>query len=166
MPGTFLHAGELLVDAALRAASEKAHLSGVRPRQVQVFDAEGRDERGWVLPVAHLDVVPFRAVEPALGDDVRLEPVAGATGLAFDHDAIVAFVAERVRQDHEDPADPYALLDEPFTLLELRRLHEAVLGRALAKDTFRRRMEQHLSDTGELRDGVVGKPARLWRRRP
>ncbi len=165
LPGTFLHAGERLVDAALRALREKAALDGVRPVQLHVFDALDRDDRGWVIAVAHLDVVPYERIEPALGGQVALEPVADLAGLAFDHDEILRFATEHVRREHETRPDPFALLPEPFTLLDLRRLHEAVTGTPLVKDTFRRRMVPHLTETGGTRDGVVGKPARLWERR-
>jgi len=162
LPGTFLHASERLVDAALRALREKAGLTGVQPLQLHVFDAPDRDDRGWVLSVAHLDVVPFARIEPALDGRVALEPVQAVSGLAFDHDQIVRFATEHVRREHTTRPDPFALLDEPFTLLDLQHLHEAVGGETLVKDTFRRRMQQHLTETGNTRDGVVGKPARLW----
>jgi len=58
------------------------------------------------------------------------------------------------------------LAGDEFTLLELQRLHEAVGGRALQKDTFRRRVRDALADTGRLISGTVGKPARLHRLRP
>ena len=32
--------------------------TGLNPRQLHVFDAPDRDDRGWVLSVAHCDVVP------------------------------------------------------------------------------------------------------------
>lgn len=166
LPGTFLHAGEHLFDAALRALREKAGLTGVRPLQLHVFDAPDRDDRGWVLSVAHLDVVPFTRIEPALGGQVALEPVGTVSDLAFDHAEIVKFATEHVRREHEAGPDPFGLLPEPFTLLDLQHLHEAVAGKTLTKDTFRRRMQQHLTETGETRDGVVGKPARLWVHRP
>ena len=50
-----------------------------------------------------------------------------------------------------------------FTLLQLRHLHEAVLGRPLPKDTFRRRMQSQLKATNRHQQGVVGKPALLFR---
>lgn len=165
LPGAFLHAGEHLVDAALRSLREKAGLTGVRPLQLHVFDAPDRDDRGWVLSVAHLDVVPFARIEPALGGRIVLEPVRAVSGLAFDHDQIVRFATEHVRHEHKIGPDPFTLLPEPFTLLDLQHLHEAVAGTSLIKDTFRRRMQQHLAETGETRGGVVGKPARLWIRR-
>lgn len=109
--------------------------------------------------------VPHERIEPALGGPVARAPVATISGLAFDHDEILRFATDHVRREHEARPDPFALLPEPFTLLDLRRLHEAVTGTPLIKDTFRRRMVPHLSATGQVRDGVVGKPARLGERR-
>lgn len=56
------------------------------------------------------------------------------------------------------------LLDEPFTLKELRELHEAVAGSTLMRDTFRLLMEPKLAGTGQMSDGTQGRPSRLWRR--
>ena len=54
--------------------------------------------------------------------------------------------------------------NEEFTLLELQGVHEAVEGRRLQKDTFRRRVADGLVETGQVRAGTVGKPARIYRR--
>lgn len=66
LPGTFLHEGERLADAVLRSLRAKVGVSGLRPKQLHVFDAPARDDRGWVLSVAHLDVVPWDLL-PASG---------------------------------------------------------------------------------------------------
>ena len=167
LPGTFLHPGETLVRAALRALAEKAGISGLDPVQLAVFDDPDRDDRGWVLSVAHLDVVPWEHLAPTGGwpdDAVRVAPIGEARGLAFDHDRIVDLAAVRLRAEYDSSPDPRALLDGPFTLLQLQRLHEAVAGERLPKDSFRRRMEPQLWPTGGVLEGVVGKPARLFRR--
>lgn len=200
LPGTFIHPGETLAGAALRALAEKAGVSGLQPVQLAVFDDPARDDRGWVLSVAHLDVVPWARVahlgvarerqarpgaDRQVGDagtthahqatdpggapaepTVRLSSVAGAPELAFDHDRILALAVDRVRLDYRTTPDPRGLLPEPFTLLQLQRLHEAVAGAPLPKDTFRRRMERQLERTGQVLEGVVGKPAQLFVRRP
>src|SRR3954451_19201338 len=57
LPGTFLHEREQLADAVLRSLVDKAHISGRLPRQLYVFDDPARDPRGWVLSVAHVDMV-------------------------------------------------------------------------------------------------------------
>jgi ADP-ribose pyrophosphatase YjhB (NUDIX family) len=170
LPGTFLRERETLADAVLRCLREKAGISGRVPRQLQVFDDPARDDRGWVLSVAHVDVVPLAALEEALKSDVvRLASVAGEpeliTGLPYGHAAIVASAVEWLRAAYREAPDPGALLAEPFTLKDLRELHEAVAGSTLMRDTFRRFMEPKLRRTGQMSDGTRGRPSRLWRRR-
>ena len=57
----------------------------------------------------------------------------------------------RVRSQYRDRPDPKGLLPQPFTMRELRQLHAAVAGvppEDLKPDTFSRRMEPQLQDTG------------------
>ena len=54
LPGTFLHEGERLADAVKRSLRDKAGVRGLHPRQLHVFDDPNRDDRGWVLSVAHV----------------------------------------------------------------------------------------------------------------
>ena len=103
LPGTFLHEREVLDDAVRRSLRDKAGIQGLRPEQLRVFDRLGRDDRGWVLSVAHLDVVPAGRLQ---GADVELRPVAEATGLLFDHDEIVRIATSRVRRRYREHPDP------------------------------------------------------------
>lgn len=167
LPGTFLRERETLADSVLRCLQEKAGISGRVPRQLQVFDEPGRDDRGWVLSVAHVDVVPLAALSEALKHDgVRLASVGGEpeliAGLPYGHAEIVAKAVAWMRAAYAESPDPGALLDEPFTLKELRDLHEAVAGASLMRDTFRRFMEPQLAGTGRMSDGSRGRPSRLW----
>jgi hypothetical protein len=57
------------------------------------------------------------------------------------------------------------LIEEIFTVYELHRVHEAVAGGDLQKDTFRRQLEPHVEPTGQSRTGTVGQPAPVYRRR-
>jgi 8-oxo-dGTP diphosphatase len=165
LPGTFVHEGETLADAVLRSLQDKAGVEGLSPRQLHVFDDPRRDDRGWVLSVAHLDVVAWPRIAAAVSDreDVRLELADQVNGLPFDHDAIVAMAVHEIRARYREHPDPDRLLPSPFTLFELRQLHEAVLGESLLKDTFRRHMQSQLRATTRYRQGTVGKPAMLFR---
>ncbi|WP_062377748.1 NUDIX hydrolase [Demequina pelophila] len=162
LPGTFLHAGEVLADAVRRSLADKGGLTGLAPTQLHVFDALDRDDRGWVLSVAHLVAVPADRLGEA-----TLAPVTDVGPLAFDHRAILELAVARLQADYRERPDPWGLLAAgPFTLLELERLHRAVdPSRPDHKDTFRRLMEPQLLDTGELEQGTVGKPARLFTRK-
>jgi len=168
LPGTFLHQGEVLADAVRRSLKEKAGVKGLLPRQLHVFDDPKRDDRGWVLSVAHLAAV--RADCIPLTDRTRLVPVEDVGDLQYDHEVIVDFAASDLRDAYRRLPDPGHLIadawdGEPpgaFTILELRRLHEAVLGETYNSDTFRRSMLPSLVATGQWRKGARGKPAELY----
>ena len=77
--------------------------------------------------------------------DGRLD---GEGPLLFDHDQIVATAVEALRERYEIRyryvdihPDPDGFLPEPFTLHQLRKVHEAVVGAELHKDNFNRRMK-------------------------
>jgi hypothetical protein len=61
-------------------------------------------------------------------------------------------------------ARPGRLLGDEFTLRELRLAHEAVAGKTLQHDAFRRTMEPQLVATGATTTGTRGRPAELFRR--
>lgn len=163
LPGAFLHIRERLADAAARALL-KADLSGVDFQQLAVFDDPDRDDRGWVLSVGHVAAMPLTEL-PA---DARLVDVvdgAVAESLLFDHALIVERAVHTLREQYGSALDPNRLCGSQFTVLELRRLYEAVFGHPLPKDSFRRYVQHHLEDTGEVNSDVVGRPAAVFRRK-
>jgi len=168
LPGTFLHPGERLADAVVRSLHDKCGIDQVRPAQLHVFDDPGRDDRGWVLSVAHVAVVRADSLHLAGGRArvVAVEDLADyALSCPDDHREIVDEAVDALRGRYRESPDPDHLLDEPFTIRDLRRLHEAVAGNALPRDTFRRSMLDRLNATDEISSGTVGKPAKLYRRR-
>ena len=162
LPGTFLHEGELLLDAVQRCLREKAGVDGTRPRQLHVFDKPDRDDRGWVLSVAHMDVVRPELLDGRLRQKTRIVPADNAGVLPYDHTEIIRRAAATIRGSYELAPDPERLLAGPFTILQLRLLHEAVVGRPFQRDTFRRLMEPQLAGTGKTTAGAAGQ-AELFR---
>ena len=166
LPGTFLHEGETLADAVRRSLDEKAGVTGREPQQLHVFDDPERDDRGWVLSVAHLDVLAFAKLE-ALRDpaNTRVVPVPTRLRLPYDHLAIIELAIGRLRAEYRAHPDPRGLLRDSFTIAELRAVHEAVAGCGLQKDTFRRLMIDELESLPAAAEGRRGRPAQLFARR-
>jgi 8-oxo-dGTP diphosphatase len=166
LPGTFLHEGEVLVEAANRALKDKVGIKDIEPEQLHVFDRLGRDKRGWVLSVAHVVVVRAERLPP-LGT-LHLTPIQDVEGLhlEFDHDEIISSAVGWLRKEYANDADPHHLLPEEFTLHELQVVHEVVAGKELSKDGFRRRMVRNdrVIESGRTTTGTIGKPARYYRR--
>jgi ADP-ribose pyrophosphatase YjhB (NUDIX family) len=164
LPGTFLHEGEVLADAVDRSLRVKANVRGLHPRQLHVFDDPDRDDRGWVLSVAHVDVVQPDLLASRYPDRIRLVSVDRPGRLPFDHRDIIALAVDHIRSRYRDKPDPDRLLGDEFTLRELRLAHEAVAGYRLQRDTFRRVMEPQLAATGTTATGNRGRPAEVFRR--
>lgn len=178
LPGRFLRDRERLSHAVAAALSEKCDLparslAGAVPRQLHVFDDPARDNRGWVLSMAHLLGLPYLELAPAVTarPDLRLVVVKDGRlrlpdrqrQLPYGQDEIVLRAVEELRWRYEQGPDPEGLLGtDVFTLSELRDVHAAVLGEAWQIDTFRRRMQPHLVETGEQTSGGPGRPAALF----
>ncbi|MDH6244322.1 NUDIX domain-containing protein [Mycobacterium sp. OTB74] len=164
LPGTFLHEGEVLADAVTRSLLDKANVVGLEPRQLHVFDALDRDDRGWVLSVAHIAVARLTHLADRLPTSTRLKPVGSPGRLPFDHPSIIERAVDELQLRYTEKPDPDRLLEDEFTLRELRLVHEAIAGHPLQRDTFRRAMEAHLTATGTTTSGTRGRPAELFRR--
>ena len=165
LPGTFLRPDESLGNAAERALKTKAGIVDVTFHQLKMFDAPRRDDRGWVLSMAHTAAVSNRSLSAA-NEFVLIDGGRPASPLAFDHGEMVAEAVLELRERYAREVDPAQLIDEEFALLELRELYEIVFDRPLPKDTFRRHVLGSLEGTGTTSAAGGGRPAELYRRRP
>ena len=83
LPGSILRPQERLAEAVARCLREKARLVDRAPVQLHVFDQPDRDDRGWVISVAHLDVLSAGDVGLArTGDDGVPESGTAESGTA------------------------------------------------------------------------------------
>lgn len=173
LPGTFLRERETLAGAVERSLDEKLGVRDIRPAQLYVFDDPHRDERDWVLSVAHVAVVrpdQLKSLGRGTAKSTRLVSVDRPGELAWDHPNIVKRAKEYVRSRYEEQPDPDRLLGNTFTLRELRLVHDAVADNdepPWDRDAFRRRMHNLLVPTGVKSEntGSRGRPAQLFRRR-
>lgn len=170
LPGTFLRDRETLAEAVERSLRDKAGVQGIKPHQLQVFDDPDRDERDWILSVAHVAVVrpdQLESLGAHAGTEARLVSVDRPGEMVWDHDEMVRLAKRYVRSRYQIRPDPDRLLGSRFTLRELQQVHEDVEGRELSRDRFRRQMEQLLEPTGILQEntGARGRPAEYFRRK-
>ena len=132
-----------------RALSGQAELAQTSFHQLAIFDRPDRDDRGWVLSVAHTACLP----ESALPDSALLVDVyddEAVSGLAFDHADMVRLAVTDLRTRYASYVDPDGLSGGTFTVAELRRLYEVIFDRPFQKDSFRRQVLDALESTGEM----------------
>lgn len=168
IPGGALRVDESLEEGAMRTLREKTGVTNVHLEQLYTFGALDRDPRGRTITVAYYALVPTPLTVHAGRDaaDAQWQSVYALPEMAFDHAEIVNYALKRLRYKLEYTAVGFRLLPETFTLSQLQRAYETILGEKLDKRNFRRRILQArvLEETGEFRTGE-GRPARLYRYR-
>jgi 8-oxo-dGTP diphosphatase len=168
LPGGFVRPGESLEDAALRELEEEAGVRDSYLEQLYSFGDPDRDPRGRVITVAYYALVGAGRTSLAAGSDAsaaRWWPVKDHSPLAFDHDRILAYAIERLRNKLEYTTVGFQLLPKKFTLTQLQLVYQAILGRRLDKRNFRRKMELLgiLTPLKEWSRDARTRPAQLYR---
>lgn len=128
----------------------------------------GDDRLGWneelVLQRYEL-LYEARLVPEAQRDEpADVAPVPGRP-MAGDHRRILATAIARLRAKIKYRPVVFELMPTTFTLLQLQRCVEAIAGRPVHKQNFRRLIEQQelVEETGEIAADTGGRPAKLFR---
>ena len=168
LPGGFVHVDETLDDAARRELREEAGVTDAFLEQLYTFGELDRDPRERVVTVAYYALVKLgdhkiRAATDAEG--VAWFGLDDLPRLAFDHRRIIDVAHERLRGKVRYAPIGFELLPPRFTLTQLQRLYELVLGTDLDKRNFRKKILSMdlLVETDEVETGVRHRAARLYR---
>ncbi len=147
LPGGYVdvHKDATLLACAKRKLKEKTGISSPYLEQLGSWGGRERDPRGWSATHVYFALVPAAELKPQKGANaaeatwVQVDVVVGRRGMAFDHSEILDAAVERLRGKVEYTSLPAYLLPEPFTLPQLQRTYEVILGRPVDKSGFRTR---------------------------
>lgn len=189
LPGGVLFQHESLDEAAHRVLEARTGLTGIFMRQFHAFgDAErnadpavqgvfaqmGVPERirqllsARIVAVGYYALVDYskvNAVPDFPADECHWMDVREVPKLAFDHNNIVDHALQKLRKRLDDEPVGMNLLPEEFTMPELQRLHEAILGRHLDRANFQKQMLASglLERVGKRQTGAAHKAPFLYR---
>ena len=140
-PGGFLQLTETAKEGALRELREETGLEAAAIGELGVFSDPDRDPRERVITIAYYALVkPSEVIGGDDADEAVWFPVDNLPELAFDHDKIFEAAMERLRRDiHFEPIG-FDLLDDTFTIPDLRCLYEAILGVKFDRRNFQRKI--------------------------
>ena len=142
-PGGFMNIDETAEQGAMRELCEETGLKLEYLKQFGTFTAVNRDPRERVITIAFYALARKSDVQG--GDDAAKAqwfPIEEVPPLAFDHDYILRKATEQLKKDiHFEPIG-FGLLDEQFTMPELQRLYESILGVHFDRRNFYKKMLQ------------------------
>ncbi len=129
LPGGFLRMEETVEACAARELQEETGITNAYSEAFGVFSNPDRDPEQRVVSIAFYALVP--TCDVVGGSDARRAvwvPLTELPELAFDHNRIVERAIRRLREDIVFRPVGYELLPDRFTLPQLQRLYECILG--------------------------------------
>lgn len=188
LPGGFVLEDESLEVAASRVLRQRTGLDRIFLRQFNVFSDPQRSkvnpaiadlvdsgisfpDQAWFsqrfISVGFYALVEFSQVQPqpdSLSDICEWINLEKIGTLMMDHNLIVSSALETLRLQLSFQPIGYNLLPEKFTMSELRRLYETILGKELDRRNFQRKMLTYniLIRLDEVRQGAAHKAPVLY----
>lgn len=175
LPGTLVRQGESLTDAAYRTLAEKIQVDNLYLEQLYSFGDPGRDPREdpnsfgvRYLSVSYFALVRYEAAKIINQNDYDLAwyKVNEIPKLAFDHDQILNYGWNRLKNKLQYSPIAFEVLPEEFTLNEVYQLYCTILGEHFSDySNFRSRLLKlgFLADTGVKVCRGAGRPASLYK---
>lgn len=167
VPGGFILENETLEEAVQRELAEETGVQINYLEQLYTFGNPQRDPRGRVISIAYFALVKpktFKIEASTDAEEVQWFSLDKLPTLAFDHTEILQIAIERLRGKITYEPIGFELLDEKFPFSDLEKLYTTVLGRAIDRRNFRKKIN-HLNILDELDEKVSkgsGRPASLF----
>jgi ADP-ribose pyrophosphatase YjhB (NUDIX family) len=171
LPGGFIDLvnDKNIEDSAKRKLSEKTGITTSHLEQVETIGNQKRDPRGWSITIIYMALISFGEIEHNIEENsetikwVPINDLQSYEDIAFDHNEILTLCLDRLRSKVQYTSIPVNLLPPTFTLSELQKTFELVLGNKFEKKSFRRRvLDAEILEETDLQRKGSNRPAKLY----
>lgn len=164
IPGGYVRLSENLDQAALRVLKERTNVDNIYLEQLYTFGDPLRHPNARVITCAYFALVRAEDLNITVSPEVGWHKVSDLPPLAFDHKEIIEYSMKRTRERLELCPVAYQLLNEKFTLTEMQKAYELIMGKKLDKRNFRKKAlaTDGLIELDEYTKSSSKRPARLY----
>lgn len=140
--GGWVNTDESVTDSARRVLQLISGLDDIYLEQVDIFSKPGRDVGGRVISIAYYALMKIDEQNKSLVSQHSATWVSlnDKPSLIFDHDLMVEKALDTMRLKAANALIGEHLLPEKFTLLDLRRLYNAIFQREFDPGNFRKKV--------------------------
>ena len=183
-PGDLVRWDENLDQASKRILLEQTGLQNIYMKQLKAFGNLHRLEKhpydmAWLVSIDHPEsrvvTIPYYSLinltkdidyKTSLNGNARWFTIEQAEKLplAFDHDKILRYSLENLRNEMRTQPIAFELLPAKFTLGQLQRIYEVIFGVKLDKRNFRKKIASlsYIVPLKEKESNVSHRPAQLF----
>lgn len=162
LPGGFVLQDETMEDSLRRTLKNKTGLSEVYSEQLYTFGDVNRDPRMRVISCAYISLLDSEKAEVKDAEWFDVEDINNIP-IAFDHINIINEALNRLRSKINYSDIVYHMMPDEFTIGELQRVYELILGEPLLAAQFRRTIADKIEDTGKMTENLGHRPSRIYR---
>lgn len=169
LPGGSISNEEVLDEAAKNILFQKTNIGDIHLEQLYTFGNVNRDVRKRVVSVAYFALVNnqnnYSIKTTPYYSEIAWWPVKNLPPMAFDHKEMIELAYQRLKNKLGYTNISYSLLPEEFTLTQLQRIYEIILGEKIDKRNFRKRIFSLniVKNTGKKLKGKAHRPAELYK---
>jgi 8-oxo-dGTP diphosphatase len=168
MPGGLISQQETTEEAAVRMLAEQTGVRDIYIEQLKTFDHPQRDLLNRVVSVAYIALVPNADISLHTTEKYKAVQWWDTTKLpqlAYDHPRMLDKAIRRLRAKVTYSNIVWSLLPETFTLSDLQRVYEVILGKAIDKRNFRKKILSVgiVESTHQKQSAAAHRPAELYR---
>jgi len=167
LPGGWIKATESIDDAAHRLLAELTGLDKIYLEQLKAFGDTNRFPLGRVITIGYYAMIKKEDYNVKAGStaaDAKWYKINDIPKLIYDHDDILQYSLTNLRTRVRQAPVGFNLLPEKFTLFELMKLYEEILGVKMDKSNFRRKIlhMKLLQPLEEKQKDVIHRAAKLY----
>ncbi|SFW48157.1 ADP-ribose pyrophosphatase YjhB, NUDIX family [Sinomicrobium oceani] len=142
--GGFLRQSEILDEAANRVLFTLTGLNDVYMEQLYGFSKVDRDPVERTISMAYYALININDHNPKLLDENSAQwfSVSELPELIFDHGEMIDKALRRLRRRTSTNPVGFELLPKKFTMRQLQKLYEVILGEELDKRNFQKKIKQ------------------------
>ncbi len=143
LPGRFVRYDEPIEETARMALKLKGSIDPVSVflEQLYTFGQNmERDTRIRTISIVYYGLIASEKIDFQQGNKFEWFSVYKLPPLAFDHRQIVDYAVERLRKKVWESNFAFQLMPNEFTLTELQRVYQIILGEKLDKRNFRKKI--------------------------
>lgn len=166
--GDLVEPDQNLRDAANNVLEKLTGLKDIYMKQFFTFGSIDRHPVGRVVTVGYFSLVnsiDHHPIASSWAKSAEWFNINNLPELAFDHQNILSKGIETLKNEVRHKPTGFELLPRKFTLLELQRLYEALLGYKFDKSNFRKKILEMniLKPLNEVKEKVSHRPAKLFK---